>query len=410
MSLDRLFEMAESNSVHLRQSFMAEEEARRGVSEARNGRLPDINSTLSLSYIGDGFTTKRNLSDYQKAPIPHFGSGFSLSIDQPVYTGGAVSASIGMAELESTAARYATEMRRDNIRFQLAGNYLDIYKCHNLRSVVENNAAQAVKVLEEMKARYEQGVALQNDITRYELLVANLDLQLVKIENTLKILNQQIAMAVGLPDGTEVVPDSAILSRSLPCGDEAYWIGEAEANSPSLRMGQVQIDMCRTAESLAKAERLPKVGLKAGWSIDGPILVEVPPINRNLSYWYVGVGLSYNLSSLYKTNKSLARRRAATHSAVERLNATMEDVTLAVQTDYVHYLEAYQELVTQLKSVELAEKNYKVVSTRYSSEMALITDLLDASNSKLDAERRLVDAKINIIYYYYKLLFSTGKI
>ncbi|MDE7142486.1 MAG: TolC family protein, partial [Muribaculaceae bacterium] len=141
-----------------------------------------------------------------------------------------------------------------------------------------------------------------------------------------------------------------------------------------------------------------------------PILVEVPPINRNLSYWYVGLGVSYNLSSLYKSNKSVARSRAATRTAMDRLEAAQEGVSLGVRADYVRYLEAYEELKTQQKSVELAERNYKTTSTRYSADMALITDMLDAANSKLDAEQRLVNARINIIYFYYKLLFITGQI
>lgn len=36
--------------------------------------------------------------------------------------------------------------------------------------------------------------------------------------------------------------------------------------------------------------------------------------------------------------------------------------------------------------------------------------MLDAANSRLDAEQALVNARINIIYCYYKLLFTTGKI
>lgn len=84
-----------------------------------------------------------------------------------------------MAELKSTAARYATELQRDNIRFRLTGHYLDIYRYSNLRRVVTRNIEQAEKVLEEMHARYEQGTALQNDITRYELLESNLRLQLI---------------------------------------------------------------------------------------------------------------------------------------------------------------------------------------------------------------------------------------
>lgn len=183
-TLEEIFETAETNSAQLRPSITAQAEAEREISVARSGRLPDINASMSLSYIGDGFTTKRNFSDYQKAPIPHFGSGLSLNVTQPVYTGGAMTSAIELAELKSTAARYATDFRRDNIRFQLTGFYLDIYKYNNLKTVVEGNIAAAQKVLQEMRARYEQGTALQNDITRYELLVSNLDLQLVRINKS----------------------------------------------------------------------------------------------------------------------------------------------------------------------------------------------------------------------------------
>ncbi len=410
ITLEEIFESAEANSAQLRPSFTAQTEAEHEISVARAGRLPDINVSLSVSYIGDGFTTKRDFSDYQKAPIPHLGNGLTLNINQPVYTGGAVTNSIKLAELKSTAARYATDFQRDNIRFQLTGLYLDIYKFHNLRKVVESNITSARKILQEMHARYEQGTALQNDITRYELLVSNLELQLIKINNTIDILNVNLVTIAGLPEGTVIEPDTTILDRSLPNESANWWQDEALKHAPSLSLSQTQVDISRKAEALVNAERLPKIGLQAGWSTDGPILVEIPPINRNLSYWYVGVGISYNLSSIYKSNRSAAKARTATRHAMEELDATRENVALTVNSDYVRYLESYEELKTQQKSVELAERNYRTTSTRYSAEMALITDMLDAANAKLDAEQQLVNARINIIYYYYKLLFTTGKI
>ena len=410
ISIKNLFEIAETNSAQLRPSFSAEEEARREVSVAKADRLPDINVSLSLSYIGDGFTTKRNFSDSQKAPIPHFGNGLTVNVTQPVYAGGAITKGIELAGLKSTAARYATDFQRDNVRFRLAGFYLDIYKYSNLRSVVEKNIVQARKVLADMTARYRQGSALKNDITRYELLVSNLELQLIKINNMLDILNRNLVVTAGLPEGTIVEPDTTILSRVLPVEGEGWWQQEAIDNAPSLKLAKSGVDISRTSEALVRSRKMPKIGLQAGWSTEGPILAEVPPINRNLSYWYVGVCISYNLSSLYKTNKSLAKSSAATRQAADQLTATRENVGLQVRADYVRYIESYEELKTQQKSVELAERNYATTSTRYSADMALITDMLDAADSKLEAEQNLVNARINIIYYYYKLLFTSGKI
>ena len=135
--------------------------------------------------------------------------------------------------------------------------------------------ARARKVLDEMHARYEQGVALRNDITRYELLESNLGLQLVKINNTLDILNNNLVTIAGLPDGTVVIPDSypRPVCRSSKRGH--FWQSEAAANSPSIMLARSQVDISRKAEKLTRSERLPKIGLQAGWSIDGPILVEV---------------------------------------------------------------------------------------------------------------------------------------
>ena len=261
-----------------------------------------------------------------------------------------------------------------------------------------------------MEARHSQGVALQNDITRYELLVSNLELQLTKINNLIDILNNNLVVTCGLPEGTVIEPDSTIIMKALPRDSENYWQAEAETNAPALKLADSGVAISRKAEKIVKSERLPKIGLQAAWSIDGPILVEVPPINRNLSYWYVGVGVSYNISSLYKSNKSLSKSRIATQKAIDELNAARENTSMAIRADYVRYLEAYEELKTQTKSVELAERNYNTTSVRYSADMALITDMLDAANSKLDAEQQLVNARINIIYYYYKLLFTSGKI
>lgn len=410
VTLEEVFAQAEANSAMLRPSISAQEEAKQAVSEAKAARLPDINASLSISYIGDGFTTKRNFSDYMRAPIPHLGDGLGVTVEQPLYAGGAIKNSIKMAELKQIASGYATESARDALRIRLASFYFDIYRSHSLRNVVEKNIEAARKVLGEMRARHEQGTTLQNDITRYELLVSNLDLQLTNIDNTLKILNNNLVTVSGLPEGTIVLPDTTLLEQALPDRSEEWWQREADINAPSLALARTGIDISRRAEKLAEADRLPKIGLQAGWTIDGPILVEIPPVNRNLSYWYVGLGINYNISSLYKTNKTLARCRTATRRSLQELEAVRKSVSMDVRAAHIRYLESYEQLKTREKGLELAERNYHVVSTRYAEGMALITDMLDAANARLEAGERLVDARINIINCYYILLFNSGKI
>ena len=43
---------------------------------------------------------------------------------------------------------------------------------------------------------------------------------------------------------------------------------------------------------------------------------------------------------------------------------------------------------------------------RYEGDLALLTDMLDASNMKLTADMALVNARISLIFTYYQLKYS----
>ncbi|MBR3506422.1 MAG: peptide deformylase, partial [Lentisphaeria bacterium] len=101
---------------------------------------------------------------------------------------------------------------------------------------------------------------------------------------------------------------------------------------------------------------------------------------------HVGVGVQYSLSSLFKSNKKLSQARLQQQAATEQKAVAAEQLNNQVQAAYTNYLQSYIELETQQKSVQLAQENYQVVNDRYLNQLALITDMIDASNMKLDAE------------------------
>lgn len=85
-----------------------------------------------------------------------------------------------------------------------------------------------------------------------------------------------------------------------------------------------------------------------------------------------------------------------------------EGVENSVQANYTNILTSYTEIKTQQKQVELANQNYSVVQNRYQNDLALLTDMVDASNMKLSAEMALVNARINMLYNFYKLKYVTN--
>ncbi len=410
ISIEQMFVLADSASRSIKTFQIAEKEAEQAIKVAKNALLPTIDVSLSASYLGDAWIADRDFSNGENAPMPHFGNNFAIEASQVIYAGGAIRNQIKVAELQHQLAQLDREKNKQDIRFLLVGNYLEMYKLRNQVAVYRKNIEQTQQLLDDIRAKQVEGLALKNDITRYELQLKSLELVLIQLENSILILNNQLVNVLQLPQETVIEIDTTLLADELQLSNEGEWQQIALNSSPELQQTKLHIKQSQHYEKLAKAERLPSIALIAGDKLDGPIVIEVPPIDRNLNYWYIGVGVKYNISSLFKSGKKIKQARFSTQRAKEQDLLLQDNLQTAVKEAFVRYQESYTIYETQAKSLELATQNYTVVNNRYLNDLSLITDMLDASNSKLSAELQLANAKVNILFNYYKLKKVTGTI
>lgn len=407
MGIEEMFRLADENSKSIQTYRTGKEVADENLKAAKAQRLPDISASLSGSYWGNGKLWDRDFSNATKIDMPHWGNNFALEAQQVVYAGGAISSGIKLAELEKQLAEMDWQKNRQDIRFLLVGHYLNLYKLHNQIEVLHKNLELTDQLIANMQARLEEGTALENDITRYELQRETLRLQLAKVEDACKIANHQLVITLHLPEGTVVQPDTTLNDSRIQTLSEANWQELAAQNNLNLQQAETGIKVNRQRVKLERSERLPKISLVAAEHLDGPITIEVPVLDNNFNYWYVGVGVKYNISSLFKNNRKLKAARLNVRKAQETYELAQEQTNHAVQESYVNFLTSFTDLRTQQKSVELADQNYSVTSNRYQNDLALLTDMLDASNMKLSADLGLVNARINVIYNYYKMKYVT---
>ncbi|MBQ8269790.1 MAG: TolC family protein [Bacteroidaceae bacterium] len=408
VTIDELFELCDNNCSSVKISHIEALQAAEGVKAAKSALLPEVETSLSVSFLGDGCIVERDFKSGTNADMPHWGNNFAIKASQVIYAGGAISAGIKQAKIEKEIAEQNIILTKQNMRFLLLGYYLELFKLNNRAMVLEKNIEQARLLLKHIEKKYEQGVTLKNDITRYELQLEQLLLLLNDTKNNTRIINHRITSTLNLPIGTIIVPDSALMNNILPVRSIKEWQECADNNNPQLQMASLGLSLQKQKEKTAKAAKLPQVALVAANHFDGPITIEVPTIDKNFNYWYVGLGVRYNLSSLWKANKKCRIERLGTTRAKESLNLAQEENEIAMNNAYIMFEQATQHLKTQEKSVELATQNYNVVNNRYLNDLALITDMIDASNAKLNAQLQLVNARINLIYSYHNLKRTAG--
>lgn len=429
VTLTTLYDLADRQSQKVRVSEVALRAADEGVAAAKSALLPSVDLSLQGSYTGNAFMLSRGFSgngttDYivpgvgtipvanGKQDTPHWGNSFTAQVSQVVYAGGAIRSGIRMAELGKEMAELDVEKNRQEVRFLLTGYYLDLCKLDNQIEVVRQNIALTQKEIEQMKARREEGTVLQNDITRYEFQLQSLELTLTKLTDASTVINHQLVTTLHLPEQTVIAPDKNELDTEINAlsaiATQETWQQTAADNNLGIRQATVTTNLAEQKVKQIKAESLPSVAVVAENQLYGPYTQDLIPKDCNVNVWFVGIGVKFSLGSLWKNKHNIRKARIEHQQSQEALSLAREGVENDVQASYTNLLTSYTEVKTQQKQVELANQNYSVVQNRYQNDLALLTDMVDASNMKLSAEMALVNARIGMLYNFYKLKYVTN--
>lgn len=408
LTLDEVFRLADENSKSISIHSLMTDEAEKAIEIAKNDLLPSVGAKATAQYISDCVTFDRDFGNWESGEMPHFGNSLILKATQVIYAGGRIKNNINLKRLEKESSVQDEILNRQDLRFLLAGYYLEISKLSNQKYVYENNISQTKLLVKDMQAAYKQGTALKSDITRYELQLQNLELGLTSVKNRINVISYKLASTIGLDPGIKIMTDTAsLLKLPVETKSQELWLNNKE-EIPIMKKADLNIKMSENKIKSIKGEYLPDIRFALTGEMTGPILIEVPPIDINFAYWFAGIEISYNLDVLFKGKKKMRQARINREKMIVEKEYAEEELENSVHEACIGLDEAYTRMQTRLKSVQLAHENYNIVRQRYLNGLSLITDMLDAGNTQLDTELQLANDRINIIYQYLLLKKITG--
>ena len=119
---------------------------------------------------------------------------------------------------------------------------------------------------------------------------------------------------------------------------------------------------------------------------------------------------SYSLSSLYQNRHRLNEARQQVKLLQNTTEQSRQQIRMAVQKALLRHREALDRVEALKLSVRQAEENYRIMNNRYLNQLAILTDLLDADNLRLNAELQLTTARTRVLYTYYELQRMIGNL
>lgn len=407
LTAGEIAELAVQNHQQLKVSAQNIDIAKQNINVAKLQKLPTITASTSQFYLGDAVAIDKDFSNSTKVPMPHYGSSYAVQATQLIFKGGLVNKSIEMAGLREQLSELDLEKNKQDVKFLVISNYLDVYKIINQQEVFQNNKKLAQERLKNIQKFYQQGMVTRNEVIRGELALKNLDQGILTLSNNKKILNYNLNIALGLSSDTEIVPTENLENKESGIGMD-YYMNLAHDSNPVLKSAQKNIAVADKNIEIIKTDNLPTLAGFGGYTLQRPITTRNPVLDMYSGGWQTGVSLSYNIDTLYKTKEKVKLGELQKNQANDAMTLVQQNVDMGVNAAYTKYQEAIQQADILNDSKRLAEENYKITEAKYLNQLAVQAEMIDAQNQKLQSELDYANAEINVLYQYYNLLKATG--
>jgi outer membrane protein TolC len=413
LTLNEAINLGLKNSKQLKSNLAKIQQATAVLQQASDRRLPDVSASGSYLRVDNpSISLKTSSSSSGSGGGSSSGSSFPsvsqamygmVNASYSIYAGGKLKYGIESAKYLLQASQFDSAHDRGDVIINIIGAYVNLYKAKAAVNLVKENLDQSRQRDTDFANLERNGVVARNDLLKAELETSNIELSLLDAQSNWKLANVNMDLLLGLPEGTEIVTDSASIQspEALKSVDEYEQL--AFQNRKDMQALLFRTKAAGVNIKSVKADYYPSLGLSAGY-----VAIDVPHFISIVNAVDAGVGIKYNLASLWKTKAKMQEARAQESELIANQDLLADNVRYQINQAYEGYLVSQKKIDVYVKAIEQANENYKITKNKYDNTLATTTDLLDADVAQLQAKLNYAFAKADAIVAYNKLIQAAG--
>lgn len=369
------------------------------VAQASGKRLSNV--TL---YEGGGLTGSESIPP----PPASYQASAGIEASFNVYSGGKHEATIKQFEASERLADIGVKERQGNVALETVQHYLEILRLSKLDSLYKEQVEKENIRLKNINSLYKNGKVTRSDLLRAEINLSDREYEKKENESNIAISRNRLAVLLNLPMQTAITLTDTTLVNGAAESETLAPGNEDSAYSLQLASQNAVLQQARIQE--AQSNYYPSIALIAAYGYNYPNYLHYPYIDQVYAVGFVGFKMEYSIASLYQNNHKVRAEKKHLEEIKFNELAAKDNVLLQLNTLQIKMGDMREKAALAKKEIEQAKVNYKIVSTKYFNQLALMTDLLDADNLYLQSKYSLVEAQIMLQYYYYQSLYTTGKL
>jgi outer membrane protein TolC len=402
--------VSKSNSVNL--ADMKVKTKGYELETVKNHRYPDVkvsgqylrltNADVKLRSSGES-NSDPNAEPESSPKVNQLALG-QASVTMPIFSGFKLRNSIKASENFYRAEKSTAEFTTSQTILQVVEYYGDLYKAQRAVELLRESLKSSNERVREFTDRMDNGLIARNDLLKAQLQVSKTQLSLDEAEKNVRMLNYELITLLKLPAGTEIEVNPDNIDKDL-FSKTVKTEAEALQSRKDLEALHFDREAANANIKVAKSDYYPALSLTGGY-----VALDIQNVVNVTNAMNVGVGLSYNLSSIFKNGKEVkaAKNRA---KELEIQEAILSD---QIKTEITSARENYELSLKQdavyADAVKQADENYRIVKDKYDNGLSDTNDLLEADVEDLSAKINQTYAKANVILKYYEWLDASGQL
>lgn len=368
---------------------------------ARKELYPKLTGAANFQYTGNPLQLTLDLPSME-APLTFEGRelkyGASVSLLQPLYTGGRLLESIRIAQSRRNVSAFQEECIRSGIYLQTDMLYWNTVARTEIVRISEEYRQSVAALVQTIRERVEAGLTAPQDLLMMEVKLNEAEYQLLQArkncENSRMALNALIG--VELRSQTEVEESVAAVSA-----DALLTGADGTAVRSEQKIALELIDIAKSEKRLTDSHYKPQFYIGMDGSYASPGYNFRKDMDPNYAV-YAKMSVP-----LFEWGKRRNEKRASAFKvemAVDNLNQVTDDVKLEVETARNSLKQAMAQADLTGSSLEKARENEALALERYNEGKAAVTEVIDAQTYRQAAQLNHVQAKVSAQGHYSELL------
>jgi outer membrane protein len=190
----------------------------------------------------------------------------SITLSQPLYTGGRVRAQISAAQADIEAGRQTLRTVEAGILTQVVQAYVDVRRDIEAQRIADENVSVLQRQLDEARARFEVGEITRTDVAQAEARFAAARASQANARAQLAISRSNYKAVVGQAPG-ELEPEPSLAGLLPETIETAFDM--ADQNNPALLSADFSEQASRARVAQAKSANRPNVTLSSSLGASG---------------------------------------------------------------------------------------------------------------------------------------------